>query len=222
VIPFAIWICDNCGYRFVKYGKDPGATADPDVQAGGLRRKLLKFGFPVALVIVALAGFLFISRSFDTEQQGQDFSVPKVVKKPAIREPMEKLPVIQPAAKPVVEIPLIIMGDSNMFGVNWSGVSEGVQIKALADGPFKTAGIKMGDILLRVAERKVTSAGGELLQVREEIFQGRRNDAIIDVLRAEQVLQFRLVRKKIVQEPNLPEPRIDAQKNETKSNLDKR
>ena len=89
----------------------------------------------------------------------------------------------------------IILGDHNRFGVNWNTVENGVQITRLASGPFKTAGLLVGDVISEVDGEKIPTRD-HLLTVRDEIFRERRDDAIIKVYRNNKPLYFRLVKTK--------------------------
>jgi hypothetical protein len=99
----------------------------------------------------------------------------------------------EPPALPAISAH-IVLGNSNRFGVNWSRVERGVQISRLSDGPLKRAGIRLGDILAEVDEQKITS-GNNLLGIRNLIFTGRKEEAVIKVYRGEETLYFKLVKR---------------------------
>lgn len=104
----------------------------------------------------------------------------------------------QPPETQEPEYTYIVLGNSNRFGVNWNTVAGGVQISRLSDGPLKQAGIRIGDTLSEVDGTPITN-GNRLLQVRNRIFNGRKDEAVIKVVRDGEIIYFKLVKK--VKEP---------------------
>lgn len=198
-----VFQCDNCGYRFAVFGT-----------LSDLAKKLL-IAVPLLLIVVAVGLFFLLS---------SDNSNGKKTPEPVIRTQHEhraQIDLKKPATtaiKPVKEPPLepketpketveppktagpavtadIILGNSDRFGSNWSPVAGGVKITRLSNGPLKSAGIKVGDILTEVAGEKV-GTGDSLLKIRGEIFSGHREDALIKVIRNNQAIYFRLIKNK--------------------------
>jgi cytoskeletal protein RodZ len=88
----------------------------------------------------------------------------------------------------------IIIGNSNRFGVNWTPVENGVQITRLSNGPLKDAGFKVGDRFFEIDGNRVTT-GNALLKIRDEIFRGVRDEAIVKVYRGDKLLYFKLIKE---------------------------
>lgn len=88
----------------------------------------------------------------------------------------------------------IVIGGSNRFGVNWTPVRNGVQITRLSNGPLKDAGLKLGDRFSEIDGKPVTT-GNALLNIRDEIFRGIRDEAVVKVYRGDKLLYFKLVKK---------------------------
>ncbi|NIM17342.1 MAG: PDZ domain-containing protein [Candidatus Aminicenantes bacterium] len=107
----------------------------------------------------------------------------------------------------------IILGNSNRFGVNWRVVKDGVQITRMSEGPLKKAGLKIGDVLSDVDDRKITT-GNYLLRMRNEIFYGRRTEVLIKVYREGKLHLYKMVKTKT---PSTS-PGTDA--NDTRKSID--
>jgi len=100
----------------------------------------------------------------------------------------------------------IVFGNSNRFGVNWSTVKNGVRITRLSDGPLKKAGIQLGDILVEVDGQPIRN-GNQLLEIRDRIFSGRIPDALLKVIRDQEVIFFSMVKERVgIQEPAAQPP----------------
>lgn len=118
----------------------------------------------------------------------------------------------------------IVLGNSNRFGVNWRTVQMGVQISRLSPGPLKTAGLKLGDIIAEVDGERVTN-GSKLMRTRNEIFTGRKEEAIVKVLQGTDEFYYRLVklpaaeRERIKQQQAEEEKKNQEQQNEIKNEI---
>ncbi len=197
-LPVSVFKCDNCAYRFVTYG------------TLSAKLKRLVVVIPIGLVVAVVALFFLLPKTNHhqtvvppktnhpqtTTHHNTIQTVPdkKLVKEqtpivPAEKVPEQKIPVDNPVATD------IILGTSDRFGSNWTPVATGVRITRLSNGPLKTAGILVGDILTEVAGEKI-GTGDTLLKMRGEIFSGRREEALIKVIRNKQTLFFRLLKIK--------------------------
>lgn len=99
----------------------------------------------------------------------------------------------QTPVKPAESVAEIVLGGSNRFGVNWTNVANGVEISRMSDGPLKQAGLQIKDVLVEVDGRPVTD-GNLLLRIRNEIFTGKRSDALVKVNRAGKTVMYRLIK----------------------------
>jgi hypothetical protein len=141
----------------------------------------------------------------EEKQQVQPSEKQPEDKQPQVKpqdQPPDQPPEIQVVKKPQDHLPVppaiaayIELGNSNRFGVNWASVKLGVRITRLSDGPLKRAGIKLGDILAEVDDRQIMN-GNWLIRIRNEIFSGRRDRALIKVVRDDAVYLFELVKFK--------------------------
>lgn len=225
-LPVTAYICDNCSYRFVEEGEFPaGLKGFFAALVSRLRAGYLLIAVPLAAAAVVVI-FILLSAPGDKkpayrveneEQTGQieqkqmtqpDRPVEKktgeVVEKPP--EDTEKKDTRVPettetprttgiAPEEKEQIYEIILGNSNRFGVNWRVVKNGVQITRMSDGPLKKAGLKIGDVLSDVDDRKITT-GNYLLRMRNEIFYGRRIEALIKVYREGKLYLYKMVKTK--------------------------
>ncbi len=216
-LPVTAYICDNCSYRFVEEGESPTG--------------LKGFSLLIAVILAAAAVvviFMLLSASGDkkpdyrVENEKKTGQIEqKKITQPVKAQPEKDKPVKteekkpdQPIEKKTAEVeekppeekePVfdIILGNSNRFGVNWRVVKDGVQITRMSGGPLKSAGLKIGDVISDVDDRKITT-GDYLLRMRNEIFYGRRTEAIIKVYRDGKLYLYKMVKTKIP--PQTPTP----------------
>lgn len=179
-----------------------------------MAKKLFTMG-SVAVVLVGVALFFLLSSGNGNHKGNdkQDVSHQQVITKPEKNDktPVQSNPQVdrepdtgKTSEPPVDNVPKttekpvtdvlppetvaaidIILGDNDRFGSNWTIVATGVKITRLSNGPLKSAGIKVGDVLTEVAGEKV-KGGDNLLKIRGEIFSGLRNEALIKVVRDNQ------------------------------------
>jgi hypothetical protein len=214
-LPVTAYICDNCSYRFVEEGELPtGLKVFFAVLANRLRARFLLAAVPLAAAAVVVI-FILLSGSGNKKP---DYRVENEKKTGQI-EQKQITPPDRPVEKKTVEVeekePIfdIILGNSNRFGVNWRVVKDGVQITRMSEGPLKRAGLKIGDVLSDVDDIKITS-GNYLLRMRNEIFYGRRTEALIKVYRGGKLYLYKMVKTKT---PS-PGPGTDA--NDTRDSID--
>jgi hypothetical protein len=216
-VPVTVQICSNCSYRFVISGKFSTRLKEfffPLTKR--LSGKPLLVAAPV-LVIIILVVLLAVSGGKGQEPVGPKEKKPqqthpleeKPVKpdvEPDLEKkepgPVEKAPVPEPATEEKSEVSspppaiLVVLGNSNRFGVNWRPLGEGVQITRLSNGPLKRAGMLVGDILVEVDGKKVVGEGIKLEDARNDVFHGKRSEVLIKVLRNNEPLFFKLIKNK--------------------------
>jgi hypothetical protein len=243
-LPVTAYICDNCSYRFVEEGKFPtGLKGFFAVLLSRLRTRYLLIAAPLTAAVVVII-FILLSASGDKNQdfrvenekktghiehiqmtqpdQPVEKKTVKVVASPPENREKKDTQVLETTEPPQTteidpeekeQIYEIILGNSNRFGVNWRVVKDGVQITRMSDGPLKNAGLKIGDVLNDVDDRKITS-GNYLLRMRNEIFYGRRTEALIKVYREGKLYLYKMVKTKT---PSTS-PNTDA--SETRKSID--
>jgi hypothetical protein len=225
-LPVTAYICDNCSYRFVEEGEFPtGLKGFFAVLFSRLRARYLLITVTLAAAAVVVI-FILLSASGDKKldsrvenekktgqiEQKQKTQPDQPVEKKT-GEVVEKSPedtekkdtqvpettetprTTEIAPEEKEQIYEIILGNSNRFGVNWRVVKDGVQITRMSDGPLKKAGLKIGDVLSDVDDRKITT-GNYLLRMRNEIFYGRRTEALIKVYREGKLFLYKMVKTK--------------------------
>lgn len=232
-VSMAVFICDNCSYRFTLSGHiSSPVTRFKLTLAQNKSLRWILVTVPLVLVMVA-AAIIFLPGLMDSENGGppvnSDPPVQQQTPEPPEKQqpkPPDQQPDQQPddtpadtvpddqvpdeqvtddqvpddqvtddqaPVKPAESIAEIVLGGSNRFGVNWTNVGSGVKISRMSDGPLKQAGLEIGDVLVDVDGRSITN-GNLLLRIRNEIFTGKRSDALIKVRRAGKTIMFRLIK----------------------------
>lgn len=200
-VPLKVNRCDNCSYRFTEsesfsvsirhlfHSLSPGHSGKNMVIA-------VLIGLAAALVIVLL---LAGGKKEPVITTGKK-PIQPIVKNPdtKIKEPPQQvLPAEKPASTSTPAIAgEIVLENSNRFGVNWRPIREGVQITRLSNGSLKRAGFLVGDILVEVDGKKVVGEGIKLETARDDVYYGRRSEALIKVLRGEETLLFKMIKRK--------------------------
>jgi len=83
----------------------------------------------------------------------------------------------------------IIMRNSSRYGVNWRTVINGIKITRLTRGPFLTAGIKIGDIIVKLDNNK-NNLSQRLMSLKQKIYFGRHEPALLEIIRDNKTLFF--------------------------------
>lgn len=223
-VPVKVHRCDNCSYRFVEY--ESFSTSLKHLfhsLTSHLTRKFIIIAIPIAAAAILVTVLLLAGgkekepvkptekKPIQTKDKKQEIEKPPQqtipVEKPESK-PEEKKDLqaqeIQENQKPQQETPPItptiageiVLGNSNRFGVNWRPLGEGVQITRLSNGSLKRAGLLVGDILVEVDGKKVVGEGMDLETARDDVFHGKRSEVLIKVLRAEETLFFKMIKRK--------------------------
>ncbi len=211
--PLKVHRCDNCSYRFAGY----------ESFASGLPWKLRVIGIPGAAVVLVV--FLLLAggkekepvvptekKPIQTIEKKQEIEKPPQQIIPAEKQESKPEEKKDPQAEEIQEVqetqqetpPItpsiageIVLENSNRFGVNWRSRGEGVQITRLSNNSMKRAGLQVGDILVEVDGKKVVGQGRDLETARDDVFYGRRTEVLIKVLRGEETLLFKIIKRKI-------------------------
>jgi hypothetical protein len=191
-VPVKVHRCDNCSYRFVEYESfSAGLKHLFRSLTSSLPRKFIVIAIPIVVAAV-LVTILLLAGGKEKEP------VIPTEKKPI--QTIEKYPGTK-IEKPSQQITPsiageIVLGNSNRFGVNWRPLGEGVQITVLSPGSLKRAGLLVGDILVEVDGKKVIGEGMDLESARDDVFYGKRTEVLIKVLRGEETLLFKMIKRK--------------------------
>ena len=180
--------CDNCSYRFTEYGSfSAGIKHLFHSLTSSYSRMFMVIAIPIAAAAV-LVTVLLLAGGKDIEKEPGT----------KIKKPMQQvIPAEKPGAKPTPTIAgEIVLGNSNRFGVNWRSLGQGVQITQLSNGSLKRAGLRVGDILVEVEGKRVMGGGTDLEIARDDVFHGKRSEVLVKVLRGEETLFFKMVKRK--------------------------
>jgi len=212
-VPVKVHRCDNCSYRFVEYESFSAILKHLfHSLTSSLPGKLIVFGIPIAAVVLVIVLFLAGGKEKEPVIPPEKKPIQAIEKKQEIEKsagqimPEEK-PESKPAEKKDLQAPEtppitpttageIVLGNSNRFGVNWRPVREGVQITRLSNSSMKRAGLLVGDILVEADGKKVVGQGRELEAARDDVFHGKRTQVLIKVLRGEETLLFKMIKRK--------------------------
>jgi hypothetical protein len=222
-VPVKVHRCDNCSYRFVEYESFSASLKHLfHSLTSSLPGKLILIGIPIAaavlVTVLLIAGgkekepvistgkkpIQTIEKKQEIEKPAQQ-TIPqeepesKPEEKKDLQEPgMQQDREIQPETPPITPTIAgeIVLGNSNRFGVNWRPLGEGVQITVLSPGSLKRAGLLVGDILVEVDGKKVVGEGMDLETARDDVFHGKRSEVLIKVLRGEETLLFKMIKRK--------------------------
>jgi hypothetical protein len=225
-VPVKVHRCDNCSYRFAEYESFSANLKHLfHSLTSSLSRKFIVIAIPIVVAavlvtILLLAGGKEKEPVIPTEKKPiqtiEKYPETKIEKpsqqiipaeKPESKPGEKKDPQaqeIQENQKPQQETPPItptiageiVLGNSNRFGVNWRPLGEGVRIYRLSPGSLKRAGLLVGDILVEVDGKKVIGEGIDLETARDDVFYGKRTEVLIKVLRGEETLLFKMIKRK--------------------------
>jgi len=217
------FVCDNCGYRYVEFGSLSDALKNSlNSLYGRINKKWLLIGVPIIVVVITVGIILLLgwertSRIHPGKKDltGQVYSNTQIPDKkttvtknqtgtpPVTELPKENQNPVDQNTKPTgtpgegnpqAPIQDIILGSSHKFGVNWITVSNGVQIAKMSEGPLKSAGLIIGDIVSEADNKKVNN--NSLTRLRNEIADGKRSEVILKVYRDNQLFLYRLIKSK--------------------------
>jgi hypothetical protein len=201
-VPVKVNRCDNCSYRFTEsesfsaFIKHLFHSLIPSHS-----RKFMVIVVPIAAAAVLVA-VLLLAGGKEKEPVITTGKKPiQAVENKAgtkIKKPIQQvIPAGKPGSKPTPAIAgEIILGNSNRFGVNWRPLGEGVQITRLSNGSLKRAGFLLGDILVEVDGKKIVGEGTDLETARDDVFHGKRSEVLVKVLRGEETLFFKMIKRK--------------------------
>jgi hypothetical protein len=201
-VPVKVNRCDNCSYRFTE-SESFSAIIKHLFHSliPSHSRKVIVIAVPIAAAAV-LVTVLLLAGGKEKEPVTTTGKKPiqTIEKKTGtkIKKPMQQvIPAEKPESKPTPAIAgEIVLGNSNRFGVNWRPLGEGVQITRLSNGSLKKAGFLVGDILVEVDGKKVVGEGMDLETARDDVFFGKRSGVLIKVLRGEETLLFKMIKRK--------------------------
>ncbi len=201
-VPTQIFKCQPCGTRF--------ALHDSPLSEKETRRMLLF----TSLVLFSLTGvflvfFTFSGNNASTHADTAEITVKETTGNKTIPPPPKSPP--SPLPKKFVgnEVQadrlkeneenqennhIIHMGKDRLFGVNWEFNGKGLKITRIGDGPFYRAGLRKGDILVKLDNEAVKNTR-RLLKVRNEIISGRRGEALVEVHRGKKKITYKLIKK---------------------------
>jgi hypothetical protein len=203
--------CTNC----LKTFSQNGSTKSNLKKSKAIRLiNLLKEITPYAIGLFILICIFYIITILKS-----DYSKPDPFKKPAIQSTVKasdnlikpvnkikppvqndtqtsrpehkKLKAIKEKNPPPITYNNIILGNYKIFGVNWIKVDKGLEITRINRGPFKNAGLRIGDIITSVDKTKI-KAEGQLLSIRDEIIRLNKECAKITVIRKDKLLHFKI------------------------------
>ncbi|MFC2146049.1 hypothetical protein ACFLRT_01665 [Acidobacteriota bacterium] len=217
-VPVKVHRCDNCSYRFAEYESISASIKHLfHSLTSSLPRKFIVIAIPIVvaavLVTILLVAGGIEKKPIQTIEKDPETKIEKPsqqiipAEKPGSK-PGEKKDLqaqeIQENQEPQQETPPItpsiageiVLGNSNRFGVNWRPLGEGVQITRLSPGSLKRAGLLVGDILVEVDGKKIIGEGMDLETARDDVFYGKRTEVLIKVLRGEETLLFKMIKRK--------------------------
>jgi hypothetical protein len=212
-VPVKVHRCDNCSYRFVEYESFSASLKHLfHSLTSSLPGKLMVIGIPIAAVVLVIVLLLAGGKEKEPVLPPEKKPIQTTEKKQEIEKPARQIiPAEEPESKPGEKKDLqepetppvtpliageIVLGNSNRFGVNWRPVREGVQITRLSNSSMKRAGLLVGDILVEADGKKVVGQGRDLEAARDEVFHGKRTEVLIKVLRGEETLFFKMIKRK--------------------------
>jgi hypothetical protein len=201
-VPVKVNRCGNCSYRFTE-SESFSAIIKHLFHSliPSHSRKVIVIAVPIAAAAV-LVTVLLLAGGKEKEPVIATGKKPiqTIEKKTGtkIKKPIQQvIPAEKPESKPTPAIAgEIVLGNSNRFGVNWRPLGEGVQITRLSNGSLKRAGFLVGDILVEVDGKKVVGEGIDLETARDDVFHGKRSGVLIKVLRGEETLLFKMIKRK--------------------------
>lgn len=201
-VPVKVSQCDNCSYRFTE-SESFSASIKHLVHSliSSHSGKFMVIAVPIAVAAVLVIVLLLVGGKekepvITTEKKPmQDIEKDRGTK---IKKPLQQvIPAEKPGSKPTPAIAgEIVLGDTNRFGVNWRSLGEGVKITRLSNGSLKKAGFLVGDILVEVDGKKVVGEGIDLETARDDVFFGKRTEVLVKVLRGEETLLFKMIKRK--------------------------
>lgn len=201
-VPVKVHQCDNCSYRFVEYESFSASIKHLfHSLTSSLPGKLIVIGIPIAAAVLVIVLLLGGGKEKEPVLPTEKKPIQVIEKKQEIEKPgQQTIPAEEPGSKPAPVTPPIageiVLGNSNRFGVNWRPLGEGVQITVLSPGSLKRAGLLVGDILVEVDGKKVVGEGMDLETARDDVFFGKRSEVLIKVLRGEETLFFKMIKRK--------------------------
>jgi hypothetical protein len=223
-VPVKVHQCDNCSYRFAEYESFSASLKHLfHSLTSRLPGKFIIIAIPIAAAAVLVALLLLAGgKEKEPVKPTEKKPIQAIEKKQQIEEPSRQIiPAEKPGSKPGEKKDLqaqeiqkdqkpqresppitptiageIVLGNSNRFGVNWRPLGEGVQITRLSNGSLKRAGLLVGDILIEVDGKKVIGEGMDLDIARDDVFYGKRAEVLIKVLRGEETLLFKMIKRK--------------------------
>lgn len=209
--------CNNCSYRYVEFGRFSDSLKNfLHSLVECVKPRWLLAAVPAGIVVIITAVIWLTTghtapvkplKPIDerptvtsnsnlppTGDTGQ-----KEVKEPPNETtlPVETSSTTEPVTETKPIATLIILGNNNRFGVNWITVEKGVQISRISPGPLKEAGFQLGDIVSEIDGQKIENQS-VLLKTRNDIFSGKQQEALLKVLRDDEVLYFRMQKNKII------------------------
>lgn len=222
-VPVKVHRCDNCSYRFVEYESLSASLKHLfHSLTSSLPGKLMVIGIPIAVIVLVFVLLLAGSKEKEPVIPTEKKAIQAIEKKQEISKQahqiiLEKKPKTKPGEKKNLQEPgiqenretqqetspitppiagEIVLGNSNRFGVNWRSVGQGVQITRLSSSSMKRAGLLVGDILVEVDGKKVMGPGRDLEAARDDVFHGKRTEVLIKVLRGDETLLFKMIKRK--------------------------
>jgi hypothetical protein len=194
--------CANCSYRFAEY-ESFSASLKHLVHAFVSSRpgKFIVIAIPIAAAVVLVTVLLLAGGKEKEPVKPTEKKPIQAIEKDAgteIKKPLQQvISAEKPGSKPTPAIAgEIVLGNSNRFGVNWRPLGEGVQITRLSNGSLKRAGLLVGDILVEVDGKKVIGEGMDLEAARDDVFHGKCSEVLVKVLRGEETLFFKMIKRK--------------------------
>lgn len=216
-VPVKVHRCDNCSYRFVEYESFSASLKHLfHSLTSGLSRKFIVIAIPIVGAAVLVTVLLLAGGKEEEPVKPAEKKPIQTIEKPSQQitpagkpgskpgEKKDQAQEIQETPKDQQETPPItptiageiVLGNSNRFGVNWRPHGEGVRITRLSPGSLKRAGLLVGDILVEVDGKGVIGEGTDLETARDDVFYGKRSEVLIKVLRGEETLLFKMIKRK--------------------------
>lgn len=185
-LTFLPYRCLSCNHRFRVYDQEEWRK---------LRRRLAWSALVLVLLIGLFAGVRLLRAPSSAAPSPLLPPRPLVSDRPAPRPlpPQENQQPPRPEPTPAATTPSIHLGASPLFRANWSADPQGLLITRLSPGPLQAAGLRVGDRIVRLDGQALRNEA-PLLRARDEIFAGKRPQALLHVRRDGQELVF-LLRK---------------------------
>jgi hypothetical protein len=225
VMPVKAYYCDHCSYRYAEFGKFSLKNSSLLAFFIEKKLAFGISIISVILIIVASFYIPhFLNKSTKNNEDKIDSNTIDAIKNPIViteEEPTKstKRPETKPSKiidKDLSDLPQtnehiqmgekkeaenkpplltkIVMREKPRFGFKWTLVDNGIQIKHLYNGPFRSAGFHVGDIINSV-DGDLVQSWGLLLDIRNSVFEGKRPDAKLRVLRGDEELFFLLTKQ---------------------------